>query len=157
MIISDKAEKLENPSMIVLYDIDQDGKCVPSYKEAEFNEEIALYYEQRAREFKRLHTALIDGEISPIGFFVEYQRMNLKDVSSRARVSQSAVKKHMTPVGFGSIKVEVLQRYARIFDVSLADFFSFIFVSDDLQVTSTRHHDRLLQQLTIAPGTTTND
>lgn len=152
MIISEKADKLSSPSMAVMYDADADGKCVPTYKPAEFNDEIAVYYEQRAMELKRLYGRLLSGDLSPVGFFVEHQRMDVKDVASRARISQSAVKKHMTPGGFNNVKVEILARYARIFDISLADFFSFVFVADDLIVESERHRDRLLQQLKISSG-----
>jgi len=152
VIIPEKADKLSSPSMAVMYDADADGKCVPTYKTAEFNEEIAIYYEQRAMELKRLHARLLAGEISPIGFFVEHQRMDIKDVAARARLGQSAVRKHMTPEGFGKVRVEVLARYARIFDVALADFFSFVFVADDLEVATERHQGRLIQQLKIFAG-----
>ena len=157
MIIPEKADELSSPSMAVMYDADQDGKCVPTYKTAEFNEEIAVYYQQRAMELKRLYARLMAGEISPIGFFVEHHRMDIKDVASRARLGQSAVRKHLTPEGFNKVKVEILARYARIFDVALADFFSFVFVADDLRVVSKRRQGRILQEIKIsADATETN-
>jgi len=153
LIISDSAEKLANPSRVVLYDAGEDGRCVPTVKNAEFNDEIDVYYEQRAKELVRLHGRLMAGDLSPVGFFVEYQRMDPKDVAARARVSASAVRRHMTPSGFDGVTAGQLRTYARIFDISVADFFCFTFVGPGLEVTSTRHHDRLIQQITFSQKT----
>jgi len=37
-------------------------------------------------------------------------------------------------------------KYARVFDVSVSDFFEFSFMADEVVADATRHHDRLILQ-----------
>jgi Cro/C1-type HTH DNA-binding domain len=149
MIVSSKREEYDGSFRLVLYETDSAGKCVPKYTKSDFDEQIDTYYTQRATEFDRLKTALFKGEISPIGFFLEYYHMNLKDLAARIQLRPGKVKKHLTPKGFASVNVATLQKYARIFDTNVADFFSFTFIPDGLSIESARYHDRLLQEITI--------
>ncbi len=143
-------EKLDAPFCLVMYDTDKDGRCVPSYVESEYNEEIGVYYAQRATELKRLHSEVLEGKISPISFFVQYQNMTLSDVAARVGLRVSQVKKHLSLEGFKSATVEQLMKYAKVFDVAIADLFEFYFVSDDVVAESTRHHERLILQTSFS-------
>lgn len=146
MIIATKAQIHDKPFRMVMYHPDEAGRCAPRYEESEHVENIHAYYEQRAIEMKRLHEAVIAGDISPVAFFVQYQRLDIRDVASRVGLRPGVVKKHMTMAGFTAAKVADLQRYARVFDVSVGDFFEFTFIDDAIAVTSERFHERLIHQ-----------
>ena len=153
MIISTKAQTHDEPFRMVMYHEDGDGRCTPRYVESEHVENIHAYYLQRSLEMKRLHEEVIAGTISPVAFFIQYQHMDVRDVAARVRLRPGTVRKHMTPRGFGRARVEELQRYARVFDVSVGDLFDFTFVDEAIRVESARFHDRLIHQarFTVAP------
>jgi hypothetical protein len=145
-LIKKDPEKLDAPFCLVLYDTDADGRCVPSYTASEYNEDIGVYYAQRQEELKRLHSEVIDGKISPVGLFFHLQHMTLGDLAKRVGLRPGLVEKHMTQGGFKSATVDQLQKYAKVFDVTVADFFEFYFISDEIVTKSTKHHDRLILQ-----------
>ena len=149
MIISNKAERYDEPWRLVMYNQNDNGACIPSYIETEYSEEIKIYYEQRTEELKRLHAQVLEGKLSPVGFFVKYQHIAVKDVAARVKLRPGVVEKHMTLEGFRSARVEELQRYAKVFDVSVSDFFEFTFVDETIAVDSARYHNRLISQATM--------
>ena len=134
----------------MMYDTDDNGRCVPSYVASEYNEEIDIYYQQRAVEMERLHNELLSGAISPISFFVQYQSMVIGDVAKRVGLRAGQVQRHMTPEGFRRATVEQLMRYAKVFDVTVSDFFELSYLADDIETEVSKHHDRLLLQTTFS-------
>ena len=149
MILYEKRQTHDRPSRLVMYETGADGKCAPEYVTASFDGEIDSYYEQRWVELQRLRKQLTEGAISPVRLFMEYHHMTLKDVASRMRMPAFRVRRHLTPKGFGKVKVAVLQRYARLFDVAVADFFQFTCLPDGVEVGVERRSDRLLQDVTV--------
>jgi hypothetical protein len=150
MIISSKREQYDGSWRLVLYDTDRDGKCNPKYTKTEFDEIIGSYYEQREMELTRLQRELYAGHISPVYFFLKYYHMDIKDLASRMKLRKSVVKKHLTPKGFDTIKVEQLRRYARIFDIAVSDFFQFTHVPENVSVEVEKYQGRLIQNVSIA-------
>ena len=150
MIVSSKREQYDGSWRLVLYDTDEDGKCVPRLTKTEFDDDIDTYYVQRVVELDRLRQELVACKISPVCFFMKYYHMDIKDLAARMRLAKKTVKKHLTSEGFDTVKVEELKRYARIFDVAVSDFFSFIFVNEDLSVKTDEFNDRLVQCVTIS-------
>jgi hypothetical protein len=131
---------------MVMYHEDGAGRCTPRYVESENVENIHAYYLQRSLEMKRLHEEVVAGSISPVAFFVQYQHMDVKDVAARVKLRPGTVRKHMTLRGFSKARVEELQRYARVFDISVSDLFDFTFVDEAITVESSRFHNRLIHQ-----------
>jgi hypothetical protein len=150
MIVSSKLEQYDGSWRLVLYDTDQDGKCNPKYTKTEFDEDIGLYYVQRDMELKRLQRELYAGQLSSVCFFMKYYHMDIKDLAARMKLRKSTVKKHLTPKGFDTIKVEELRRYARIFDISVGDFFQFTHIPEEVSAHVERYDGRLLQHVSIA-------
>jgi transcriptional regulator with XRE-family HTH domain len=150
MIISNKIEQYDDVWRLVTYDTDDSGKCRARYVATEMQEEINTFYVQQAERLKNLQEKLLAGTISPIGFYFELYRMDVKDVAARLRVGKGTVKKHLSPKGFGSIKVDTLKKYAQIFDVSVGDFFSLISVPGAASIKLENYHERLLQHVTIS-------
>lgn len=155
MIISDKLDKYDESSRIVLFDQDKDGKCVPTSKYPEFGGEqnlINTLYYTRAEKLKKLKQQLFDGEISPIKLFTIHFGMNDKDISRRIKVPLSKVKKHMTMEGFKKVSIEILMKYAVIFDISIVDFFQFINIKEDFAIDIKEYHNRMVQDIDMSTG-----
>jgi len=150
MIVHEKGDRYDGSHRVVYYAPDEDGQCVPSQEKSDFDEQISSYYELREVELLRLQARLLDNEISPVGFFIEYCNMTVQDTASRMRMSQGKVRKHMTPKGFEGLKVRTLQRYARVFDAAVGDFFQFTHVAEGLEANEERFLDRLVQKVNIS-------
>ncbi|MCP4610689.1 MAG: hypothetical protein GY845_18435 [Planctomycetes bacterium] len=150
MIITDKVEEFSDIWRLVMYDTNKEGRCVPQYTMTELQDEINTYYVQQVEKLSNLHKRLLASEISPIYFFMEYYRLDVKGLAARMKLSPSTVKKHLTFKGFSGVKVETLQRYAKIFDVAVCDFFQFTYVPDDVSFEVKRYNNRLIQHVTIS-------
>ena len=150
MFIKKEPEKLDAPFKLLMYDTDETGRCVPSYVPSEYSDDVNTYYEQRALELDRLLDDVIEGRISPIGLFVQYQHMHVSDVAKRVGLRRGQVEKHMTFEGFRTVTVAMLTRYARVFDVAVSDFFEFTETGDRIAITSTRRHDRLINSIRLS-------
>ncbi len=150
MIISEEIEKLQGEWRIVLYDTNDEGKCSPNLRAPDFRDDINEYFVQQALRTKSLLKLLEAREISPVGFFMEFHRMDVKDVASRMKLSAATVRKHLSCKGFDSAKVEMLRRYAKIFGVGVSDFFSFIYISSEMSAEVNQSSDGIVQHIRIS-------
>jgi hypothetical protein len=150
MILRDDRERHEHVHKVVIYEPGQEGKLTPEYVEDENNDVIDSYYHLRAMESERLQKELREQQISPVSFFIQYCNMTVLDTAVRMGLSPWRVKKHMTPKGFAKVDVATLQKYARLFDVGIADFFQFTRVKGDLEVSTERFAERLVQYVAVS-------
>ena len=150
MIVHEKRETYDGGWRLVLYETGADGTCAPRLTRSDFDEQIDSFYAQRADERTRLTARLLAGEISPVGFFMDYWNMDVKDTAARMRLRPSAVRRHMTVRGFERLRVETLKGYARLFDVAVADFFQFLRLPEGVDAEVRNLNDRLFQQVTVA-------
>ena len=151
MIIQSKAGQYDGSFRIPTYETGPDGKCRPELRKSDMDAEIEVFYQQREKEFARLHGRLFAGELSPIGFYQELQRLSPEEVAVRARLRPGVVKRHATPAGFEGVTIELLRRYARVFDVSVADFFHFVEPRVGLTAQVRPGQDGLVQHVSVAP------
>lgn len=152
MIIRDDDETYDGKYRFELYDADRDGKLAVVAKTSYLEDQIPVYYEQRRLEMERLERLVMAGEISPIALQMTYQQMTLPDLAARAQMSKRHVKAHLTPKGFRDVTVAQLQRYARVFGITVADFFEFIHVRKGVSVKADVRGERLLQVIEAAPA-----
>jgi hypothetical protein len=152
MIIRDDDETYDGKYRFVLYEPDSEGKLAATPQTSYLEDQIPVYYEQRRLEMARLEREVIAGEISPIAMLMTYQQMTLSDLVARAQTSKRHVKAHLTPKGFRELTVAQLQRYARVFGVTVADFFEFIHVRKGVALTAEQRGERLLQLVEAAPA-----
>jgi hypothetical protein len=154
MIVTGKRTTYDGSWRLIQYETDDQGEIKPALSKSHLDDVIDSYYVQREREFRRLLGELLEGRLSPIGFFVRWQHMTVPDVAARMRLRQSKVKAHLTPSGFRRADVETLERYARIFDVKVGDFFQFTQIDDALSVEVEHSVDGLVQHLKLATRAT---
>ena len=151
MFYSDEIEKYDPSHRIVLYDVENDGKCIPKIVEPEIaKNDVDKLYEARSIILKNTLSDLLEGKISPILFYFINQRMDMKDFSRRVKLSVSTVKKHFSLKGFMKISVKELHRYAQVFDIAVGDFFSFIKNINKVEVIQKKYHDRLIEHIEIS-------
>ena len=152
MIVQGKRAKYDGGWRLVGYETGPDGKCAPELRKSDMDAEIGVYYQQREMEFTRLHGRLFAGELSPVGFFLELQRLSPEEVAKRMRLRASVVKRHSSPAGFEQVPIETLRRYARLFDVAVADFFEFVELAEDLTSSVRQGQGGLVQHVCVAPA-----
>ena len=150
--VQDKRAKYDGSWRLVMYETGPDGRCSPELRKSDMDAEITTYYQQREMEFARLHGRLFAGELSPVGFFIELQRLSPQEVATRMRLRPSVVKRHASPAGFESVPIEMLRRYARLFDVAVADFFQFVEIVGDLAPSVRQGQGGLVQHVRVAPA-----
>ena len=150
--IEGKGAKYDGNWRLVMYETGPDGRCSPELRKSDMDAEIAVFYQQRQKEFARLHGRLFAGELSPVGFFIELQRLSPQEVAVRMRLRPGVVKRHATPAGFESVPIETLRRYARLFDVAVADFFEFVELAEDLTSSVRQGQGGLVQHVCVAPA-----
>jgi hypothetical protein len=149
VIIRDERERFGGGFRVIQYDPDGAGRCVPNLRPSDAEAEIDTFYEQRDKELKRLYALVAEGALSPIGLFLTYNNLTAKDVAPMVGLRVRAVERHATPAGFERATVEELKRYARVFDVGVADLFAFVFVHGDLEAEAQRLCDRLLARVDV--------
>jgi hypothetical protein len=81
------------------------------------------FWEKRKKLIASTTKKLTDGEISPIAYHMIMVDVSASEVASRIGVSPKTVRKHQELKYFSGIKVDMMQKYASIFGVTLADMF----------------------------------
>lgn len=64
---------------------------------------------------------VLDGQASPLLFFMEYRLMDMKLVADYTGFWQWQIKRHLKPDVFNQLSEKKLQKYAEAFNVSVAN------------------------------------
>ncbi|MFP4416181.1 MAG: helix-turn-helix domain-containing protein [Chitinivibrionales bacterium] len=87
---------------------------------------VKNYIDDLSEKMKKLEESLrkrvINGELSPIYYYMTLSELSPAEVSSRMGLSVRKIKKHMT-TDFQSIRMGEAKKYADLFGISLADLF----------------------------------
>lgn len=145
MIVRDRPEAFDGHWKLVLFDVDAAGGLTSGLTEPITHGDVHLYYVQRHKELLRLKAEVEAGKVSPLALFLDLNRMNVVDLAARSGVSRGTVQKHLTPKGFDGASVSQLRAYARVFDIAVADFFSFLHLPDGLEASSRDFQGHLVQ------------
>ncbi len=66
-----------------------------------------------------------NGEISPIGYYMELHKMDLAVLSSYAGLWKWRVKRHFNPKTFSGLSEKILQKYAKAFSITVEELKNF--------------------------------
>lgn len=117
---------------LLLYAEKEDGSISPvqtgSYITKKY---IDDFYEMTARIKEGLIEKLKKGEVSPVYYFMTIEELSVAELASRAGISKSSVRKHLTPKGFQKASVKYLECYSRVFNIPVANFFQIIETKED--------------------------
>ncbi len=78
-----------------------------------------------------LMNRLINGEITPILYYMTINEISAAELAVRVGISRSKLKKHLIPKYFRNIRLSLLERYAEVFDVPVANLLQMILVRDE--------------------------
>lgn len=107
----------------VVYAVDKDGKygkALSSGWEAKtiaLNESLDLIEEQLQETIQKIK----EGELSPIAFYMESQRMDVVVLSGYVDIWQWKVKRHLKAKTFKKLSDKTLKKYAEAFEISLEE------------------------------------
>jgi len=150
---TDFTEKYDKSRKILLYEADDSGRVAGRVVNPEIAEELVdEYYVQREKVWSTCKAKLIEGSISPIHLYMEYNHMTPRETAAMVGISVSKLRKHMTMEGFLRADVKTLKSYARVFNVPVCSFFQLFEYSGDLALEARSHHDGLIQELTVSPN-----
>lgn len=116
----DDANMMQGKFREPVYSLDENGKytTVKSVGWDPKNEVMQEAWDVINEKVEATREKVLAGELSPIAFHLEN---NLMDVSLLAKYMgfwKFKVKRHLKPKHFNKLKVEVLERYAEVFDIS---------------------------------------
>jgi hypothetical protein len=108
----------------VVYAVDESGKYVTDLSRGWEVKATALDVawqdiEERLKDAKQ---KVQKGEASPLLYFIELKLMDFETVAAYTGFWQWQVKRHLKPSVFNSLSDQKLQKYADVFEVSVADF-----------------------------------
>jgi hypothetical protein len=89
------------------------------------------FWHKKSHLEKTLRERLLKNEITVVYYFMVLEEMTIAELASRAGIRKGKVKSHLNPGKFNKIKVDDLKKYARAFNVPVANFFQIILTSTD--------------------------
>jgi hypothetical protein len=115
---------------VILYVEKEDGKYGPiqtgSYLTKNFLEDYEL---KRKHLEESLKSGVQAGKFSPIYLYMVLEDLTISELSSRVKFRQGKVKSHLEVKHYQSMKTEVLERYAEVFNVTVNDLLRLMPVS----------------------------
>jgi hypothetical protein len=149
--VKEQDAKALNAHQLVLYVERDDASYGPvqtgSYLAQEF---IDDFFEKRERYRRDCLRRLEAGEISAVSYYLQILEMAEADLAVRVGVSRRAVRRHLTPAGFGEVDLRLACRYAVVFGVPLANLFQVIAAQDErVEVRQERTANALLTKTRI--------
>ncbi|WP_378175400.1 hypothetical protein [Aquimarina sp. SS2-1] len=107
----------------VVYAVDNEGKYGKALssgwdaKTIALNESLELIQEQLQETIQKIK----QGELSPIAYYMELQRMDVVVLSGYVGLWQWRVKRHLKAKNFKKLSQKTLKKYAEAFEISLEE------------------------------------
>ena len=122
---------------VILYVEKDDGNYGPmqtgSYLTGNYLDDYEL---KRGHLEESLRNKVINGEISPVSYYMILEDLTVHELASRVGLRSSVVKKHLTPSGFGRARVSTLKKYAAVFNIPISSLLQIIMLRQGDQSVS---------------------
>ena len=122
-----KKDKLyieDKTRQIVYYVENDDEKFIPIVSGSYLAHNLLdKFFERRKKLEESLRKELLNNKISPIYYYFIMFDMGEADLTSRVNITKRKLRKHFKPEHFKKIKLEILLRYADVFDIPVSSFF----------------------------------
>jgi len=117
---------------MILYVEKDDGKFGPmqtgSYLSANYMDDYL--FKRRNLEIE-LREQLVNGDISPVKYYMVLEDLSFSELAARAGIRKSKVRRHIDPKKFGSATTEELGKYAVVFNIPLANLLQIVLIKDN--------------------------
>jgi len=108
----------------VTYAIDEDGNYVTAQSTGWSVKEDAndVAWESFERQINEAKQKVINGEMSPVFYWMEKRMMDVGIVAQYMRIWKWSVKRHMKPSVFKTLSENKIRKYAEVFEISVEEF-----------------------------------
>lgn len=145
------------PQQLIMYVEKDDGSYgalqTGSFPSKEYLDDF--WFKKKNLE-KELANRLKEGEISPVYYYMLLTEISESELATRVGISNSKVKKHLKPEYFKKIRLDILQRYAEVFDVPVANMLQIILIKQGDEFKSSFIKDEELKGIEIKQEKTKN-
>jgi len=142
---------------VILYVEKEDGKFGPiqtgSYISANYLDD---YFSKRKNLEFSLRTRVIDGEISPIYYYMVLEDLSISELAKRIGIRKSTVKKHFEPKCFAKCSVKILKKYSSVFNIPIANLLQIVLIKIDGHYESSSVLDDKTGKLSVVQSSTDN-
>lgn len=147
--MKEKDLKINHSHQLILYAEREDHSYGPiqtgSYMADNYLDD---FFEKKNKLKETRLKELVEGKISPLAYYKDLVEISEGDLAVRVGISRRKLKLHMTPEGFSGITVSLLEKYAEIFGVPVAQLFQIVLCDDD-QI-EVRYEETGLSQVIIS-------
>lgn len=123
----DKGSLSEKNLNELCYAVDENGNYTTvqssgwDVKSVALDESMNLIQERIEQTKKEI----VEGKLSPIAYFMEFNKMDLPLLASYVGIHKWFVKRHFNPKRFKKLSSETLKKYADAFDISVEELQNF--------------------------------
>lgn len=123
----DKSDLCKSNIKELIYATDKDGNYTTTLSTGWEPKTIALSNSLKEinERIEIAKTQVINGEMSPIYYFMELNRMDISILSSYVEMWKWRVKRHFKPKNFATLSDSILNKYANAFNISLVELKNF--------------------------------
>ncbi len=137
--MKEKDSRIDSSHQLVLYVEKEDQSYGPvqtgSYMVENYLDD---FFDKKQRLKEERLQQLRDAKISPLAYYKDLVDIGEGDLASRVGISKRKLRHHMTPAGFGTITVDILERYSTVFGVPVAQLFQIILCDDETIAVQTQ-------------------
>jgi len=142
---------------LILYVEKEDGKYGPvqtgSYLSANYLDDY--FYKRKNLEIS-LRKRVVEGEISLVYYYMVLVDLSISELASRVGISKSRVKKQFEPRGFAKCSVEELRKYAKVFNVPVANMLQIVLINVEKNYESLYIHEDKTLNISVEQDSTVN-
>ena len=107
---------------VILYVEKEDGTYGPIQTGSYLTKNFLEDYELKRRHLEEsLKSEVLPGKSSPLYYYMVLEDLTISELSSRVHLRQGRVKKHLEAKHYQSLKTEILERYAEVFNITVPD------------------------------------
>jgi len=119
----DKSNLTKNNVKELLYATDENGNYTTTLSTGWEPKTIALSnsIDEINERIADARQQVLNGEVSPIVYFMEVNKMDLTILSSYVGFWKWRVKRHFKPSVFATLSDTILQKYAKTFEISIEE------------------------------------
>lgn len=116
----DDANMMQGKWKDPIYTLDKDGNYTTSYSLGWDTKNAVMQHawDEINEKVEVVRQKVINGKLSPIAFYIEKNIMDVGLVAKYAGLWKWTVKKHLKPKHFNKLSDEMLENYAKIFNLT---------------------------------------